>query len=67
MEMIGMLVQLVFVIVVLGAAWYVCSLLPLPPPFMAIVQVIIIVIALIIVLSLLLSLTGGIALHPLLR
>jgi hypothetical protein len=64
--MIGLLIWLLIVFVVLGVAWWVITLLPLPAPFPTIIQVVFVLIALIVVIDLLLHL-GGMAAWPVLR
>jgi len=56
--MIGMLISLLIIVIVLGVAWYVINLIPLPPPFQQIVHVIFIVIVAIILIWFLLGLAG---------
>lgn len=65
--MIDLLINILIIVLVLGVAWWVCTLIPLPPPFLTIVQVIIVVIALILVIKLLLGVTGASWHGPLLR
>lgn len=55
--MIGLLIQLLIIVLVLGVAWWIINLIPLPPPFHAVAQVVIVIIALIWLISLL----GGFA------
>jgi len=67
--MIGLLINLLIVLLVLGVAWWVftivASMLGLPPPILQIAKVIFVVICLIIFLSLLSSIAGSsLGWHP---
>jgi hypothetical protein len=53
--MASILITLLIYLIVLGAVWYIVRLLPLPPPFGRIAEIVIAVIALIVVLNLLLG------------
>lgn len=64
--MIGLLINLLIVALILGVAWWILSLIPLPPPFGMVVQVVFVIICLIVVISLLASL-GGVGWQPLWR
>lgn len=66
--MLSLLINLLIIAIVLGLAWWILSLIPLPPPVAQIVQVVFVVIAAIVLIWLLLGLVGGVpATHPLLR
>lgn len=57
--MISLLISLLIIFLILGVAWWIINLLPLPAPFGLIVQVVFVVIALIVVVDLLLGISGG--------
>ena len=57
--MLGLLISLVIIVLVLGVAWWIISLIPLPSPFHLIIQVVFVIIALIVVVDLLLGISGG--------
>jgi hypothetical protein len=57
--MIGLLINLIIPVLVLGVAWWIITLLPLPAPFPLIVRVVFVLIALIVVIDVLLGLSGG--------
>jgi hypothetical protein len=57
--MISLLITLLIYLLVLGALWYIVSLLPLPHPFAKIAQIIIAVIGFILILYLLLGVVDG--------
>lgn len=63
--MLTLLIYLLIVLIVLGAAWYIVTLIPLPHPLGQVAQVVIVVIGLICIIWLLLSLVGSAP--PLLR
>jgi hypothetical protein len=65
--MISVLVTLLIYCLVFGLIWWIVSLIPLPPPFARVAQVIVAVIFLLIVIYELLPLAGGGLGHPLLR
>lgn len=56
--MLSMLISLLIILMVLGVAWWVITLLPLPHPFPIIIQVVFVIIALIVVIDLLRGVTG---------
>lgn len=58
--MIDLLIHLLIIFLILGVAWWVISVIPLPPPFALIAQVVFVIIALIIVIELLLGISGGV-------
>jgi hypothetical protein len=58
--MISLLITLLVVILVFGVIWYALSLIPLPPPFYQIAQLILLVVLLLVLLAYLLPLIG----HP---
>ena len=64
--MISILVTLLIIALIFGVAWWIIGLIPLPPPFKMIAQVVLALIFLIVLIELLLPLAGG-GLHPLLR
>jgi len=57
--MLGLLISLIIIVLVLGVAWWIISLIPLPSPFHLIIQVVFVIIALIVVVDLLLGISGG--------
>ncbi len=57
--MLVLLINLIIVLLVLGVAWWVITLLPLPAPFPLILQVVFVIIALIVVVDVLLGIAGG--------
>jgi hypothetical protein len=57
--MLPLLINLLIIMLVLGVAWWIITLLPLPHPFPLIVRVVFVVIALIVVVDLLLGISGG--------
>jgi len=64
--MIQFLVSFLILVLVLGAIWYIISLLPLPSPFDQIIRVVFVVITVILVIYMLLGLVGQQP-YPLLR
>lgn len=64
--MLSLLITLLVVVIVLGLAWWIISMIPLPEPARQIVTVVFVVIAALILIWLLLSIPG-VAPHPLLR
>jgi hypothetical protein len=59
--MISLLVSLLILILIFAVFWWIVSLIPIPPPFTWIVQV---VIAIIFLIALIETLTGGFVLFP---
>lgn len=51
--MLGLLVSLIILLVILAVAWWIISMIPIPPQFKWIVQVVFAVIVLILLISLL--------------
>lgn len=49
--MIGLLIYVIFVLLILGLAYWVISLLPLPPPFPLVIQVVIVIIAILVIID----------------
>lgn len=64
--MIGLLINLLIVALILGVAWWILTLIPLPPPFDLIVKVVFVLIALIVLIDLLVGL-GGMTWRPVWR
>ena len=62
--MIELLISLLVIVIVAGIIWYAISLLPLPPPFGTIAQLILVVVLLLVLLAYLLPL---LRLPPVLR
>jgi len=56
--MIGLLVNLLILVLILGVVWWVISLFPLPEPFPRVVQVIFVVIVLLILIDFLTGVAG---------
>lgn len=56
--LISLLINLIIIMLVLGVAWWIISIIPLPPPFAMIAQVILVLIALILLIDLLLGVGG---------
>ena len=56
--MITILLHLVLVLIVLGLFYWLATLIPLPPPFPRIIQVVFVIIAVLYLLSVLLPLAG---------
>ncbi len=65
--MISLLITVLIVFLVLGVAWWILTLIPLPPPFLTIAQVILALIGLLILINLLMGVGGLTSWHPLLR
>jgi hypothetical protein len=57
--MLSLLINLLIIFLILGVCWWVLTLIPLPPPFHLILQVVFVIIALIVVIDLLLGISGG--------
>lgn len=57
--MLTLLIHMLIILLILGVAWWVISLIPLPPPFHMILQVVFVLIALIVVIDLLLGISGS--------
>lgn len=57
--MIAFLISLLIVAIILGVAWYIIGLIPLPSPLDAIVRAIFLLIAAIVLIYLLLGLIGA--------
>lgn len=55
--MIELLISVLVVLLVFGIIWYVITLIPLPPPFLTIAQLVLAVILLLVLLGYLLPLT----------
>ena len=53
--MIGLLINLLILVLVFGVAWWIVTLLPLPPPFGLVAQVVLALILLIILINFLLN------------
>jgi uncharacterized membrane protein (GlpM family) len=53
--MIELLIWVLILVLVFGVIWYIISLIPLPPPFAQIAQIIVAVVLLLIIVSLLLG------------
>lgn len=56
--MISLLITLLFFALVAGVVWYILTLIPLPPPFGTIVQLVFLLICVLILLSFLLPFAG---------
>ena len=66
--MLSLLINLLIIAIVLGLAWWIITLIPLPEPIGQIVRVVFVVIAAIVLIWFLLGLAGSPpAVHPLLR
>jgi hypothetical protein len=57
--MLSLLINLLIIVIVLGLAWWVINMIPLPPPIKQIATVIFVVIACIALIYLLLGLAHG--------
>lgn len=53
--MIGLLINLLILVLVFGVAWWIITLIPLPPPFGLVAQVVLALILLIILIDFLLG------------
>ena len=53
--MIGLLINLLILVLVFGVAWWIITLIPLPPPFGLVAQVVLALILLIILINFLLN------------
>lgn len=53
--MIGLLINLLILVLVFGVAWWIITLIPLPPPFGLVAQVVLALILLIILVNFLLN------------
>lgn len=56
--MISLLITLLVILLVFGVFWYIISLLPLPPPFAMIGQIVLAVLLLLVLLNFLLPVAG---------
>ena len=57
--MIGLLINLLILLLIFGVAWWILTLIPLPPPFAMIVRVVFALILLLVLIEWLLPLGAG--------
>lgn len=60
--MIELLISLLVLVLIFGVAWWIITLIPLPPPFHQVAQVVLALIFLLVLLGILL---GGVPFRPL--
>jgi hypothetical protein len=65
--MLELLVYFLIVLVIFAIVWWILSMIPIPPQFKWVVNVILGIIFLIIVISMLTGGLGGFGVHPILR